>query len=294
MDRFDAMRVYIRVFEQRSFSAAAASLNLPRSSVTEAVKQLERRLGVRLLERTTRQVSPTLDGEDFYWRSVNIVNRMEEAENAFARAKPKGKLRVEVHGTLARHFLLPTLTEFLQFYPEIELFLSDGDRLVDPLREGIDCVLRVGKVLHDDMVAKQLSLLTEVTVASPQYLERCGVPLHPKALDGHKMVGFQVSHSRSAIPLEFTIKQQLYQLSLPCSVLVNSAETLVEAARLGLGIIQLPRYHIEADLAAEKLVSILTEFPPEASPVYILYPRNRTLSPRVRVFIDWLQQLFIT
>ncbi|WP_427980943.1 LysR family transcriptional regulator [Agarivorans sp.] len=292
MDRFDAMRVYTRVFEQRSFSAAATSLNLPRSTVTEAVKQLEQRVGVRLLERTTRQVSPTLDGEDFYLRSVNLLAQLEEAENAFTGAKPKGKLRVEVHGTLARHFLLPKLAEFLHAYPDIELFLSDSDRLVDPLREGIDCVLRVGKALPDDMVAKQVSSLSEVTVAAPSYLQRHGCPRYMQDLKGHQMVGFRVSQSAEPLPLEFTVEQQLQHLRLPCSIQVNSAETLVEAARLGLGIIQLPRYHVEDDLNAASLQCILSEFPPEPSPVYLLYPRKRTLSARVRVFIDYLQQAF--
>src|SRR6202163_527151 len=140
MDRFDAMRVFTRVVERRSFTQAAEYLGLPRSPVTDAVKQLEARLGVRLLERTTRQVRPTLDGEAYHRRCLSLISDVEEAEAAFGGAKPKGLLRVDVHGTLARHFVLPRLPDFLAEYPEIELYMSEGDRLVDLVREGIDCV----------------------------------------------------------------------------------------------------------------------------------------------------------
>ncbi|MGH6805374.1 MAG: LysR family transcriptional regulator, partial [Ensifer adhaerens] len=144
MDRFDAMRVFSRVVERRSFTQAAEDLGLPRSTVTDAVKQLEARLGVRLLQRTTRHVSPTLDGAAYHQRCISILDDIEDAEGAFAGARPKGLLRIDVHGTLARHFVLPSLPAFLAAYPEIELYMSEGDRLVDLVREGIDCVLRVG------------------------------------------------------------------------------------------------------------------------------------------------------
>src|SRR5271168_1099366 len=144
MDRFDAMRVFVRIVERRSFTHAADDLGLPRSPVTDAVKGLEARLGVRLLQRTTRHVRPTLDGEAYHQRCLALIADVEDAEAAFAGAKPKGSLRVDVHGTLARHFVLPRLPDFLAEYPGIELYMSEGDRLVDLVREGIDCVLRVG------------------------------------------------------------------------------------------------------------------------------------------------------
>ena len=138
MERFDTMRVFMRVAERRSFTLAAQDLGLPRSTVTDAVKQLEARLGVRLLERTTRHVTPTLDGEVYRRRCLALIADLEDAEGAFSGAKPKGLLRVDVHGTLARHFVLPRLPAFLAEYPEIELFMSEGERLVDLVREGID------------------------------------------------------------------------------------------------------------------------------------------------------------
>lgn len=292
MDRIDAMRLFTRVVEQRSFTQAAQDLNLPRSTVTDAIKQLETRLQVRLLQRTTRHVSPTLDGEAYYQRCLTILADIEDAEMAFAGAKPRGLLRIDVHGTLARHFLLPELPEFLTQYPDIELFMSEGDRLVDPVREGIDCVVRVGKLKDSDMVARRLGELEEVTCAAPDYLQRFGTPHSISELEGHRMVGFRSSASGTLMPLEFTMAGQARQVTLPCTVSVSAAESLVAAARMGLGIIQVPRYHLRDSLDNGSLLPLLPQFPSTPMPVSLLYPRNRQLSPRVRVFIDWFSKVF--
>jgi DNA-binding transcriptional LysR family regulator len=292
MDRFDAMRVFTRVVERRSFTLAAQDLGLPRSTVTDAVKQLETRLGVRLLQRTTRHVSPTLDGEAYHRCCLALIADLEDAEAAFAGAKPKGLLRVDVHGTLARHFVLPRLPAFLADYPQIELYMSEGDRLVDLIREGIDCVLRVGDLQDSDMVARRVGMLEEVTCAAPPYIERFGVPATVEALDGHRMVGFHSSATGALLPLEFIVDGVARTVTLPTTVSVNGAESYVAAARLGLGLIQVPRYHVETDLERGTLVPILADFPPSPTPVSLLYPRSRQLSPRVRVFIDWLVRVF--
>ena len=294
MDRIDAMRLFTRVVEQRSFTQAAQDLNLPRSTVTDAIKQLEARLQVRLLQRTTRHVSPTLDGEAYYQRCLTILADIEDAETAFAGAKPRGLLRIDVHGTLARHFLLPELPDFLTQYPDIELFMSEGDRLVDPVREGIDCVVRVGKLKDSDMVARRLGELEEVTCAAPDYLQRFGTPHSISELEGHRMVGFRSSASGTLMPLEFTVAGQTRQVTLPCTVSVSAAESLVAAARMGLGIIQVPRYHLRDSLDNGSLLPLLPQFPSTPMPVSLLYPRNRQLSPRVRVFIDWFSKVFAT
>ncbi|AMH00853.1 LysR family transcriptional regulator [Serratia liquefaciens] len=292
MDRIDAMRLFTRVVEQRSFTQAAQDLNLPRSTVTDAIKQLEARLQVRLLQRTTRHVSPTLDGEAYYQRCLTILADIEDAEMAFAGAKPRGLLRIDVHGTLARHFLMPELPDFLTQYPDIELFMSEGDRLVDPVREGIDCVVRVGKLKDSDMVARRLGELEEVTCAAPDYLQRFGTPHSISELEGHRMVGFRSSASGTLMPLEFTVAGQARQVTLPCTVSVSAAESLVAAARMGLGIIQVPRYHLRDSLDNGSLLPLLPQFPSTPMPVSLLYPRNRQLSPRVRVFIDWFSKVF--
>ncbi len=286
------MRLFTRVVEQSSFTQAAQDLGLPRSTVTDAIKQLEARLQVRLLQRTTRHVSPTLDGEAYYQRCLTILADIEDAEMAFAGAKPRGLLRIDVHGTLARHFLLPELPDFLARNPDIELFMSEGDRLVDPVREGIDCVVRVGRLKDSDMVARRLGELDEVTCAAPGYLQRFGTPHSLDELDGHRMVGFRSSASGTIMPLEFNVAGQSHQVTLPCTVSVSAAESLVAAAQMGLGIIQVPRYHLRDSLDNGSLLPLLPQFPSTPMPVSLLYPRNRQLSPRVRVFIDWFSKAF--
>jgi len=286
------MRVFTRVVERRSFTLAAEELGLPRSTVTDAVKQLEARLGVRLLQRTTRHVSATLDGEAYHRRCLALIADLEDAEAAFGGAKPKGLLRVDVHGTLARHFVLPRLPDFLAEYPEIELYMSEGDRLVDLIREGIDCVLRVGNLQDSDMIARRVAMLTEMTCAAPAYIDRFGMPSTIEALDGHRMVGFRSSATGALLPLEFILDGVVRNVHLPAAVAVDGAESLVAAGRLGLGLIQVPRYHIESDLQQGTLVPVLPDYPPTPTPVSLLYPRNRQLSPRVRVFIDWLVEVF--
>jgi DNA-binding transcriptional LysR family regulator len=292
MDRLDAMRLFLRVVERRSFSLAAQDAGLPRSTATEGVKQLEARLGVRLLERTTRQVRPTLDGEAYYRRCLSILADIEEAEAAFTGAKPKGLLRVNVHGILARSFMMPGLPRFLEQYPDIQLHFGEGDRFVDLVREGVDCVLRVGQPADSALIGRRIAELAEGTFASPAYLERFGTPRTPDDLDGHRMVGFLSSATGALLPLEFTVDGAFRPVTLPVTVSSAGAEIYFAAGRLGLGLIQLPRYRLAEDLAAGTMVEVLPDAPPSPSPVYVLYPHNRQLSPRVRVFIDWLAAEF--
>lgn len=292
MDSLDAMRLFARIVERRSFSMAAADLGLPRSTATEAVQQFEHRLGVRLLQRTTRRVSPTLDGEAYYRRCLAIVADVEEAEGAFTGAKPRGLLRIDVYGTLARHFLVPGLPRFLSEYPDLQLHIGEGDRLVDLISEGVDCVLRAGEPRDSAMVGRRIAMLEEVTCASPDYLKTFGVPRTLDDLVGHRMIGFISSVTRSVIPLEFTVNGALRHVTLPMTVSVSAGETSHALAKLGLGLLQVPRYHIEPDLVAGTLVEVLPDFPPSPTPVSLLYPHSRQLSPRVRVFIDWIAKEF--
>lgn len=286
MDRFDSMRLFARVVERRSFTGAAQDLGLPRSTATEVVKQLEKRLGVRLLQRTTRQVTPTLDGEAYYRRCLAILADVEEAESAFTGARPSGPLKVDVHGTLARHFLMPGLPRFLAEYPGIQLHLGEGDRLVDLIREGVDCVLRVGEPRDSAMVGKRVAMLEEGTFASPAYLEKYSTPRRPEDLANHRMIGFVSSATGSVIPLELTVDGKPERFTPPLALSVASGESMVAAAQAGLGLIQLPRYHAQARPGA--LVEVLADYRPSPTPVSLLYPHSRQLSPRVRVFIDWV------
>lgn len=292
MDHLDAMRLFARIVERGSFSTAAADLGLPRSTATEAVQQLERRLGVRLLQRTTRKVSPTLEGEAYYRRCLTIVADVEDAEGAFTGAKPRGLLRIDVYGTLARRFLLPGLPRFLAEYPDLQLHIGEGDRLVDLVEEGIDCVLRAGEPRDSAMIGRRIALLEEVTCASPDYLARFGTPRTLDDLAGHRMIGFISSVTKKVIPLEFTVAGALRHLTLPMTVSVNAGETARELAQLGFGLLQVPRYHVEPYMKAGTLVEVLPEFPPSPTPISLLYPHSRQLSPRVRVFIEWVTKEF--
>ena len=292
MDRFDAMRLFTRVVDRRSFTGAAQDLGLPRSTATEVLKQLESRLGVRLLQRTTRQVAPTLDGEAYYRRCLAILADIEEAESAFTGAKPSGLLRVDVHGTLARHFIVPGLPRFLAEYPGIQLHMGEGDRLVDLIREGVDCVLRVGEPRDSAMVGRRIAMLEEGTFASREYLAKFGTPQTPEDLANHRMIGFVSSATGNVMPLELTVNGELKYFTPPVSLTVASGESMHAAAQVGLGLIQVPRYHLDRVPEEQRLVEVLADFRPSQTPVSLLYPHNRQLSPRVRVFIDWVTKEF--
>ncbi len=292
MDRFETMRVFVRVMERQSFTRAAEDLALPRATVTQAVKQLEARLGARLLQRTTRQVHPTLDGEAYYRRCLQILADVEEADGAFRQAEPRGLLRVDVHGALARHFLLPGLPDFLARHPRLELRMTEGDRLVDLVGEGVDCVVRVGALRDSTMIARRIGLLDEVTVASPDYLARHGLPRHPDDLDGHVAVNFLSSVTGRPFPFEFGVDGTVRLVTLPSVLTVNGADTFIAACLGGLGLIQSPRYHVDGHIAAGRLVPVLQDWPPPPSPVSLLYAPHRHLSARLRVFADWVQDRF--
>ncbi|MGJ5024774.1 LysR family transcriptional regulator [Bradyrhizobium oligotrophicum] len=288
MDRLDAMRLFVRVVERRSFTAAAADLGLPRSTASEVLKELEARLGVRLIERTTRHVTPTLDGEEYYQRWIGILADIEEAESALRDASPRGLLRIDAHPLLTRTFLLPHLPALLAAHPQLNLRIGQGDRLVDLVREGVDCVIRSGEPEASGMVQRRLGTIEEITVASPAYLRAHGTPASPDDLDGHRMVGFISSRTGEVLPLEFTCDGRLRHVVLPSRVTVNNSDTMRDLARLGLGLVQAPRYRFAPDLADGSLVEILSDCPPSPTPLHALYPQNRQMTLRLRVFLDWI------
>src|SRR6202162_2155566 len=218
MDRFDAMRVFARIVERRRFTQAADDLGPPRSSVADAVKGLEARWGVRLLQRTTRQVNPTLDGEAYYQRCVSLIAEMEDAEGAFVGAKPSGLIRVDVHGTQARYFLLPGLPRFRQQYPDIQLHLSEAHRPLDMIREGFDCILRAGDLSDSPLIRRRLATLDRGTFASSDYLSRFGTPRTPDDLEGHERVGLLSPDTSEIRPLVFCAAGKVHQVMLPVTV----------------------------------------------------------------------------
>ncbi len=292
MDRFDAMRLFIRVVERRSFTQAAHDMEVPRSTCTKVIRELETRLGTRLLQRTTRVVRPTLDGEAYYHRCLGILGDIEDADGAFLGATPKGLLRVEVQGTIARHFLLPALPAFFERYPDIELSLSESDRWVDLVQEGVDCALRWGHLRDSELVARQVAMLDRLTCATPEYLARHGKPETLEDLHGHRVVGIRSITTGTVTPLEFIVDGRQHAVSLPSTLSVTGTESYLAGIRLGLGIAQVPAFHVEEDLRRGTLVELLRGTPPPSMPVSLLYSRTRQLSPRVRVFLDWAAREF--
>ncbi|QYY33167.1 MULTISPECIES: LysR family transcriptional regulator [Cupriavidus] len=292
MDRFQEMQVFVRIADRRSFSLAAEDLQIPRATVTNLIKRLEQRLGVRLLERTTRQVRMTHDGEAYYHRCLRLLTDLEEAENSFRDAPPKGLLRVNLQGTLARHFVMPALGEFLAQYPDITLHVGEDDRLVDLVREGVDCVLRAGVLQDSSLIGRQIALLEQVTVASPAYLERHGVPNTLDDLKHHYAVNYVSSATGRPSALDFYVGEETVDLQLTSKISVTGADLYTGAAISGLGLVQVPRYRIEKELADGRLRIVLPDSPPPRMPVSVLYPQNRQLSARVRVFSQWLATRF--
>ena len=287
MDRVTALGLFVRIVDRGSFSAAAADLGISRPVATAAIKDLERRLGTRLLQRSTRHVQPTVEGEAYHRRCVAILADLEEMDRG-ASGTVAGLLRVDAAGTLAREMLLPELPAFLARHPALTVHLGEGERFVDLVREGVDCVVRAGVLADSGMVVRRLGALEEITVASPAYLASHGRPSSPDDLDGHAMVGFVSSRTGQPLPLEFTRGAEVVEVALPARVLVGAADTSVAAARLGLGLVQAPRYRFADDLASGALVEVLADYPPTPTPISVLYPGSRQLSPRVRVFVDWL------
>ena len=281
------MQAFTRVAERSSFAQAASDLGLPRSRVSEAVQQLERHLGVRLLARTTRRVTLTVEGEDYYRRCLAILSAIDDADAATSRTVPAGPLRIDVHSSFARQYLLPGLPDFLERHPGIQLHIGEGDRLIDLVAEGVDCAIRVGRPADSALVGRKLGMISEGTFASPAYLARHGVPQSPDDLKGHRMIGFVSTATRAVMPLEFQIDGSLRMVSLPVSVTVSAAATNASLARLGFGLVQVPRYRVAHELETGTLVEVLADHPPADSPVYLLYIEGRQLSPRVRIFIEW-------
>ncbi|SEE64610.1 LysR family transcriptional regulator [Pseudomonas migulae] len=292
MDRFNAMRVFTRIVELGGFAKAADSLQIPRASVTILIKQLESHLGVQLLQRTTRQISLTLDGAAYYPRCVRLLADLEETEAVFsaARHNPKGLLRVDMPAGIGRLVVIPALPQFTARYPLIEVEIGLNDRPVDLIREGVDCVLRGGAALDDSLVARPLVMLDQVTCASPDYLQRHGTPQGLADLARHQMVEYVASNGKR-YGLEFVVDGQLQPVNLPRHVSVNSADGYLAACEAGYGLVQAPYYHVARRIREGNLIEVLRDLPPPGMSLTALYPPHRQLSRRVRVFVDWMIEL---
>jgi LysR family transcriptional regulator, regulator for bpeEF and oprC len=293
MDRFQAMEVFTRVVEAKSFSKAADMLELPRGSVSNIIQALEQHVGVRLLNRTTRQVSVTEDGALYYERCARILAEISDADSALSnkRKSPSGTIRVDTSGTLARAFLLPGLEQFYQRYPHINVRLGLSDRNIDMIQDGVDCVIRMGTPEESSLVARRIGDARITTCASPAYLKEHGTPETPDELSEHRAVNYVSSHTGRTFPFEYEIDGQTVRVPMNGLLSVNDGSTYIAAGVLGYGIIQPSRFMVADLIAQGALQEILTSYHSPSTPLSILYPHRHNLSSRVRAFTEWLVEL---
>ena len=295
MDRIDQCRIFARVVETGSFTRAAETLGLPRSTVSTAVQALEARVGARLLARTTRLVTPTPDGRAFYEHCIRLVADMDEAEDLFRRARGpvRGVLRVNLPARIGRLIVAPALPEFVAAHPGIQLELGVTDRPVNLTEEGLDCVLRVGTLHDSGLIARPMGRMSLLNVASPAYLARHGIPQTPADLvrDGHVAVRYMSPANGRVEAWEWEEDGALHLLELPGPVTVNSSETQIACCLAGLGLIQVPQYDVGALVQGGQLCAVLPQWCAPAMPVNLLYPHRRHLSSRLQAFAGWLEEL---
>lgn len=290
MDKIHAMQLFVRVAELESFTRAADTLGLPKGSVSRQVQALETSLGTRLLHRTTRRVQLTQDGMVYYERCRDLLTNLDELDGLFQTdpASVSGRIRVDMPVTLARGLIIPKLPGFLQQYPGIELELSSSDRMVDVVREGFDCVVRVGHLKDSGLVARPLGKFTMINCASPDYLSRFGYPESLDDLASHALVHYAQNLGTRPQGFEVWLDKTTQWVKTGGLITVNSTETYQAACVAGLGIIQVPRVGVKTQLKEGTLVEILPQYRAEPMPISLLYPHRRNLSRRVHLFMEWL------
>ena len=293
MDKVKAMQTFVRIVEANSFTKAAESLNLPRASLTATMQNLERHLGAQLLQRTTRRLSLTQDGERYYEQCAAILAAIETAEADFLGVdggRMQGWLRIDLPGALGRAIVLPRLAELRRTWPGIDLSIGMGDRLVDLTGEGIDCALRVGSLPDSSLVARRIGLMRFVIAATPDYLARRGAPASIEDLAGHDGIVHFSGRTGRAFEWELQDGAGVRTVAVKGGIAVNDAEANLICALQGLGLAQLARYQVRAHVG--KLVEVLPGACPTPMPVSLLYPQGRIANPRLQAFADWLGQVF--
>ncbi len=292
MNRLDAMQIFVRVAELASFTKAADSLGLPKASISTSVQQLESLLGTRLLHRTTRRVQLTLDGQTFYERSKDLLADMDDLEGLFQQGASNltGRLRIDMPSGMAKNRILPRLPELLAKHPQLQLEISSTDRRVDVIREGFDCVIRVGKLSDSSLIARPLGKLELLNCVSPAYIALHGKPHTLEDLPRHHLVHYVTTLGAKPAGFEFIHNNEPIFIPMNGNVTVNNSDAYSAACLAGFGIAQIPRIGAQEYIAQGNLIEILPEFRAEPMPVSLLYPNRRNLSRRVQVFMDWVSE----
>lgn len=301
MNRLEAMQIFVRVAELSSFTQAADSLGLPKSSISSAITQLENMLGARLLHRTTRKVQMTQDGLAFYERSKDMLADMEELQSMFHQgaAAVSGRLRVDMPSGVAKTMVIPQLPTFLDAHPNVVLEFSSTDRRVDIVREGFDCVLRVGPLSDSALIARPLGHFRMTNCASPSYLERYGTPNSLDDLAQHRLIHYVQNLGTKSPGWEYVDKSigsgadaEGYRcMDMGGVITVNNAESYQTACLAGLGLIQAPEPGVRSLIEAGRLVEVLPQYRAEPMSVSLLYANRRHLPKRVQLFMGWIAQV---
>ena len=292
MDKLDAMDAFARVVSAGSYAEAARRLGVTRSAVSKAVTELEQLLGVRLLDRTTRRVSPTEAGRAYYERVVAILTDVEATESAVSRLhdEPKGLLRVNAPMSFGTLYLGPAIAEFMVAYPELRIELILNDRFVDPIEEGVDVTVRIGALPDSSLIARRLAPARRVLAAAPAYLERHGTPRAADDLSRHRALAF--GHLSAPQRWELSRGGQVSAVTVNSCLCSNNGDVLRAAALNGNGIVLLPTFLVGPDIAAGRLAVVLPEWSPGDLGIYAVYAPNRYLAAKTRVFIDFLAERF--
>lgn len=293
MDRLTSLRIFVRVVECESFTRAAETLRVPRSTVSMVIKDLEDRVGARLLSRTTRSVAPTHDGTAFYEHCLRLIADFDEVEGLFraSASQLRGHLKVSVPGRIGRLIIAPALPEFVAKYPDISLEIGVTDRTVDLQAEGIDCVVRIGELADSSLIARRIGDIAIVNCASKAYLEKFGTPRRVQDLKRHRAVAYVPPKSATPEPWEYATKGGAKAVEVPAAIIVDNAEMLIASCLAGLGLIQVPSYDVRDHIKQGELVEVLPRHRPASMPAHIVYPHRRHLSGRLQVFIEWASQL---
>src|SRR5271168_724699 len=294
MNKLQAMQVFVRVVETGGITRAADSLQMPKATATTLIQQLEADLGVKLLNRTTRSVSVTTDGAAYYPRCISILAQVKETEESLARrhASPGGRLRVEVPTLMARLVIVPALPGFFARYPDIQLELGCSERRADLIEEGIDCAVWIGELEDSTLIARRIGLLYFGTCAAPSYLAAHGQPRHPDELTAHRCINHFSPRTGKIFEWVFAKNGARIQASLRGLVALDDENSYLAAAEAGLGVAQIPAFVLKEALERGTLELVLGDWFPEPAPLHVVYPQNRHLSSKIRVFVDWVAELF--
>ena len=294
-NQMQAMRVFVRVVEAGTFTKAADSLRIPKPTVTKLVQALENHLRIKLLNRTTRRVTVTPDGSAYYERVVRLLGDLDDIESSVthAKEKPGGRLRIDAGAAVTSYIILPALPDFLAKYPDIAVECGVSDRPADLIGDNVDCVIRGGPLLEPSLVARHIGDMRWMTCATPAYLEKHGRPTHPVDLEsGHVLAGYFFPRSGRMRPLTFERDGKRIEIPPNPRVAVNDSGAHFSSLRAGLGLGQIISFIVSAAGAQKELVPVLQDWQPPPLPVHVLYPANRHLSTKVRVFVDWVAALF--